>query len=182
MKDVQFYETIKTLTSPEGNTIPKGTIFRSRAEPCPCGRRFGWLILPRHEEVAYLTKDDITLFEGDVVLNEDGEPVFFGTYTECAEWAHEEGLEVFPIFSYWYKPEAEDEETTPCGLCSIKCNQKKEAKHMKYCIVDPRNDKILATYDNEDQADLVVSEYNYLTAECDQVELVALTEEEYKAW
>ena len=51
---------------------------------------------------------------------------------------------------------------------------------MKFCIVDPRTDDTITAYDNEDQAEAAVSEFNYLTAECDQVDLVALTEEEYK--
>lgn len=53
---------------------------------------------------------------------------------------------------------------------------------MKYCIVDPRTDGIIAVYDNENQAEEAVSEFNYLSAECDQVDLVVLTEEEYKNW
>lgn len=53
---------------------------------------------------------------------------------------------------------------------------------MKYCIVDPRTDDIIAVYDNEDQAEEAVSETNYLSAECDQVDLVALTDEEFESW
>ena len=53
---------------------------------------------------------------------------------------------------------------------------------MKYCIVDPRTDNIIAVYNNEAQAEEAVSEINYFSAECDQVDLVALTEEEYQNW
>ena len=53
---------------------------------------------------------------------------------------------------------------------------------MKYCVVNPRTDDIIAVYDNEDQAEEAVSETNYLSAECDQVDLVTLTEEEYENW
>ena len=53
---------------------------------------------------------------------------------------------------------------------------------MKYCVVDPRTDDIIAVYNNEDQAEEAVSETNYLSAECDQVDLVALTDEEYENW
>lgn len=128
MKTITFYETRKPIVSPEGNIIPKGTIFRSRAEMCPCGYRFGWLMFPRYEEVAYLAKDDISPFEGDVVLNKNGEPIFFGPFNECTQWAYENGLEVFPISSFYYEPGEEDEETTSCGLCPVECEQREEVK------------------------------------------------------
>lgn len=53
---------------------------------------------------------------------------------------------------------------------------------MKYCVIDPRTDNIIAVYDNENQAEEAISEFNYLTAECDQVDLVVLTDEEYQNW
>ena len=119
MKEVGFFITKKEMIVGE-TKIPKGTIFRSRAEACPCGWRFGWLVFPRYEEVAYVAEGDITPFEGYVVLDADGDPDFFGTYEECAEWAYEEGREVLSISSFWYEPGEEDEEITSCNLCPFK--------------------------------------------------------------
>lgn len=158
MKTVNFFETIKETISPEGKVIPKGTIFRSRAEMCPCRQCFGWLVFPHYEEVAYLDKDDIIPFEGYVVLDKDGDPTFFGTYDECAEWAYEEGLEVLPISSFSYEPGEEDEETTSCDLCPMGCKQKDVANILEYVDEESGEDERRFTVTFEVQMDNIYRE------------------------